>query len=243
VSPGPRRRPPSIIESINYAFEGIIHVLRTQRNMRIHFLIAVGVLVSALGFDVSKIELIVLLLAIAFVLIAEMINTAVEAAVDVASTSFDPMAKLAKDIAAGAVLIATINAVAIGYLVFSGQVADRSSRFLDRLSKTPAELTLVALVLVIVLVLAMKAFSGHGTPLRGGWPSGHAAIAFAGWMAVTLTIEASPHRFLISSLAFIMALLVAHTRVEAGVHSTLEVATGGTLGATVTLVIFQVFSA
>ena len=54
-----------------------------------------------------------------------MINSAVEAAVDVATTSFDPMAKLAKDIAAGAVLIATVIAVAIGYLVFSGEVADR----------------------------------------------------------------------------------------------------------------------
>ena len=101
MSPAPGRRPPSILESFNVAFEGIIHVLRTQRNMRIHFLIAVAVLIAALAVDVSKIELIVLLLSIAFVLIAEMINTAVEAAVDIASTSFDPMAKLAKDIAAG----------------------------------------------------------------------------------------------------------------------------------------------
>ena len=69
----------------------------------------------------SKLELIALLLAIAFVLIAEMINSAIEQAIDVATTSFDPLAKLAKDIAAGAVLIATVNAVAIGYLVFSGR--------------------------------------------------------------------------------------------------------------------------
>jgi len=242
MSPAPQRRPPSILESFNFAFEGIIHVLRTQRNMRIHFLVATGVLIAALSVDVSRIELIALLLAIAFVLIAEMLNTAIEAAVDVASTSFDPMAKLAKDIAAGAVLIATINAVAIGYLVFSGQVADRSSRFLDRLSKTPAELTLIALVLTTVAVIALKAASGRGTPLRGGWPSGHAAVAFAGWMAVTLVLDDSPHRFLISSLAFIMALLVAQTRVEAGVHSTVEATTGGLLGALITLIIFQVFS-
>jgi diacylglycerol kinase (ATP) len=232
-----------LLDSFNFAFEGIIHVLRTQRNMRIHFLVAIAVLVAALSVDVSKIELIVLLLSIAFVLIAEMINTAVEAAVDIASTSFDPMAKLAKDIAAGAVLIASVNALAVGYLVFSGQVADRTNRFLDRLSNTPAELTLVALVIVIVLVIAMKALSGRGTPLRGGWPSGHAAVAFAGWMAVTLTLDGSDHRFLVSSLAFVMALLVAQSRVEAGVHSTLEVLTGATLGAAVTLLIFQVFSA
>jgi diacylglycerol kinase (ATP) len=242
VSPVPGRRPPSLIESFNIAFAGIIHVLRTQRNMRLHFLIAIAVLIAALYFDVSKIELIVLLLSIAFVLITEMINTAVEAAVDIASTSFDPMAKLAKDIAAGAVLIAAVNAVAVGYLVFSGSVADRSNRFLDRLSSAPAELTVVALVLVVVLVISMKALSGRGTPLRGGWPSGHAAVAFAGWMAVTQILDGSEHRFLASSIAFILALLVVQTRLEAGVHTTLEILTGATLGAMVTLVIFQVFS-
>jgi diacylglycerol kinase (ATP) len=238
-----RRRPPSLLESFNVAFEGIIHVLRTQRNMRLHFLIAAGVLVAALSFDVSRLELVVLLLAIAFVLIAEMVNTAIEAAVDVASTAFDPMAKLAKDIAAGAVLIAAINAVAVGYLVFSGQVGERSSQFLDRLSDAPAELTLIALVLTILVVIATKAFTGRGTPLRGGLPSGHAAIAFAGWMAVTLVLEDSAHRFLVSSLVFIMALLVAQTRVESGVHSAVEVLYGGLVGALVTLVLFQLFSA
>jgi diacylglycerol kinase (ATP) len=203
----------------------------------------VAVLVAALAFDVSRLELIALLLAIAFVLIAEMINTAIEAAVDVASTSFDPMAKLAKDIGAGAVLIAAINAIAVGYLVFSGQVAEESSRLLDKLSEAPAELTLIALVLTIALVIALKAFSGRGSPLRGGWPSGHAAVAFAAWMAVTLVLGDTEHRFLVSSLTLIMALLVAQTRIEAGVHSTLEVASGGLVGALVTLVIFQGFYA
>jgi diacylglycerol kinase (ATP) len=238
----PSRKPPSILESFNYAFEGVIHVLRTQRNMRIHFLIAAGVLIAALAFDVEKIELIALLIAICFVLVAEMINSAVEAAVDVASTSFDPMAKLAKDIAAGAVLISAVNAVAVGYLVFSGEVADRSSQFLDRLSNAPAQVTLIALVLTIIIVLAMKALTGRGTPLRGGLPSGHAAIAFAGWMAVTLVLDDYDHRFLVSSLTFIMALLVAQTRVESGVHSSAEVGYGALLGALTTLVLFQLFA-
>ena len=60
----PRLRPPSLIESFNYAFQGIIHVLRTQRNMRIHFLFAIAVLIAALVTGVRKIELVALLLAI-----------------------------------------------------------------------------------------------------------------------------------------------------------------------------------
>ena len=229
---------PSVFESFNYAIEGVIHVLRTQRNMRIHFAVAVAVLAIAAAVGVAKLELIALLLAIAFVLIAEMINTAIEGAIDVATTSFDPMAKLAKDIAAGAVLIASVNAVAIGYLVFAGKAADKTARVLDRLRDAPAEITVIALVITVIIVIVTKAWTGKGTPLRGGLPSGHAAIGFAGWMAATYIVTDS-HRFLVSALTFIMALLVAQTRVESGVHSALEVAYGGALGALVTLAVFQ----
>jgi diacylglycerol kinase (ATP) len=232
------KRRPSIIESFNFAIEGVIHVLRTQRNLRIHFAVAVIVLVLAVLVGVSKIELIALLIAIAFVLVAEMINTAIEGAIDAATTSFDPMAKLAKDIAAGAVLISAVTAVAVGYLVFAGKAADKSARVLDRIRDAPAQISPIALVLTVIIVIATKAWTGRGTPLRGGLPSGHAAIAFAGWMAATY-IVGDNHRFVVSALTFMMAFLVAQTRVESGVHSALEVAYGGALGALVTLSVFQ----
>jgi diacylglycerol kinase (ATP) len=236
-----RRRAPSLLESFNFAFEGVIHVLRTQRNLRIHFAIAAVVLIAAVAVGVGRLELMALLIAISFVLIAEMLNSALEAGIDVATTSFDPLAKLAKDIAAGAVLIATVNAVAVGYLVFSNKIVNHSSRLIDRLRDAPAELTLIALVLTIIVVLATKAYTGRGTPLRGGLPSGHAAVAFGGWMAITNVVGDSRHWFLISSLTFLMALLVAQTRVESGVHSFLEVTYGALLGSLAVLVMFQVF--
>jgi len=235
------RRAPTVFDSFNYAAEGIIHVLRTQRNMRIHFAIAFFVIIAALVVNVTKLELIALLISITFVLIAEMLNTGIEAAIDIATTSFDPMAKLAKDIAAGAVLIASVNALIVGYLVFAGKVADRSSHLLDRLRQAPAEITIVALVLTVIIVIATKAYTGRGTPLRGGLPSGHAALAFAGWMSITY-ITGGEHRFVVSSVALILAFLVAQTRVESGVHSALEVTYGGLVGALATLVVFQVFS-
>ena len=236
-----RRRAPSLLESFNFAFEGVIHVLRTQRNLRIHFAIAAAVLIAAVAVGVGRLELMALLIAISFVLIAEMLNSALEAGIDVATTSFDPLAKLAKDIAAGAVLIATVNAVAVGYLVFSNKIVNHSSRLIERLRDAPAELTLIALVLTIIVVLATKAYTGRGTPLRGGLPSGHAAVAFGGWMAITNVVGDSRHWFLISSLTFLMALLVAQTRVESGVHSFLEVSYGALLGSLAVLVMFQVF--
>jgi diacylglycerol kinase (ATP) len=196
-SPPAPGQAPSVIDSFNYAFEGIIHVLRTQRNLRIHFLAAVLVFGAAIAVGVTRLQLIVLVLAVAFVLVAEMLNTAIEGVIDVSTTSFDPNAKLAKDIAAGAVLI-----------------------------------------LVVLIVIATKAWTGRGTPLRGGLPSGHAALAFAGWVAVTYLVG-DHHRFVVSGLTLIMAVLVAQTRVESGIHSSLEVAYGGALGAIVTLVVFQ----
>ena len=168
-----------------------------------------------------------------------MVNSAIEAAIDMATTSFDPLAKLAKDIAAGAVLIAAVNAVAVGYLVFSHELGGSASNVIDRIRDAPARITLIALVLVILIVIATKAFTGRGTPLRGGLPSGHAALAFAGWMAATYIVSGSQHRFLISVLTLLMAVLVAQTRVESGIHSALEVAYGGALGALITLAMFQ----
>jgi diacylglycerol kinase (ATP) len=229
-----RRRALSLIESFNYAIEGIIHVLRVHRNMRIHFLAAIGVLVAAVWVGVTRFELIALLLAIAFVLVAEMINSAVEQAIDVSTTAFDPLAKLAKDIAA-------VTAVAVGYLVFSRRLGEPATSAIDRLRNAPVTMTLIALALVVLIVIATKAWTARGTPLRGGLPSGHAAIAFSGWMAITYIVGAGEHRFLVSTIMFIMALLVAQTRVEAGFHSALEVAYGGLIGALVTLTVFQLF--
>ena len=173
--PTPRRSPPpapgrapTLIDSFNYAFEGIIHVLRTQRNLRLHFVAAVLVFGAAIAVGVTRLQLIALVLAIAFVLVAEMLNTAIEGVIDVSTTSFDPNAKLAKDIAAGAVLIASITAIAIGFLVFSSAVGQRATHVLDRVREAPADITLVALVLVVLIVLATKAWTGRGRRCAAG---------------------------------------------------------------------------
>ena len=234
------RRTPRVLQSFNWAFEGVIHVLRHERNMRIHFAVATVVLVLAFSYGVTKLELMALLIAISFVLIAEMVNTAVEATIDLATTSFDPLAKVAKDIAAGAVLIAAVNAVVIGYLVFADRLSQPSSRLVERLREAPSNLTLIALILIILIVIASKALTGRGTPLSGGLPSGHAALAFGGFTAITFIVE--EQRVVVAFVALIMALLVAQTRVEAGIHSVTEVVLGAVIGTLVTMILFQVLA-
>ena len=234
------RRTPVILQSLNWAFEGVIHVLRTQRNMRIHFALATAVLILAFSYGVTKLELMALLVAISFVLIAEMVNTAIEATIDLATTSFDPLAKIAKDIAAGAVLIAAVNAIVVGYLVFADRLTQPSSRLVTRVREAPINLTLIALILILLIVIASKALTGRGTPLSGGLPSGHAALAFGGWTAITFIVN--DQRVVVSFVALIMALLVAQTRVESGIHTLSEVVLGAVTGTLVTMILFQVLA-
>lgn len=108
----------SLIESFNYAVSGIIYTLKTEKNMRIHFIIATIVIILSLFFDFTRLELLILFFSIALVLIAEMINTAIERTVDLITEDYHPLARLAKDIAAGGVLIAALNSLIVGYLLF-----------------------------------------------------------------------------------------------------------------------------
>ncbi|MCW2923544.1 MAG: diacylglycerol kinase [Thermoleophilia bacterium] len=231
-----------LIQSFNFAFEGVIHTLATQRNMRIHFAVAAMAMLASVGFGVTRVEFALILFAATFVIAAEMLNTAIEAAIDVATTSFNPLAKVAKDVAAGAVLIATFNAIAVGYLVFAPLVGDPSRRALLAVRDAPVHITFVALVLTLLSVVALKVVSGRdGTPLRGGWPSGHAAIAFAAWMAIAFVTAGTAYGTLVAALTFVLALLVCHTRVEAGVHTPGEVLAGAVVGSSITLLVFQLF--
>jgi diacylglycerol kinase (ATP) len=236
----PERR--GIVHSFNWAFEGIVHALRHERNMQVHFAIALLVLVAALFFSLSRLEIIALLVAISFVLIAEMLNTAIEQVIDLVTDEHDPRAKLAKDVAAGAVLVAAVNAVAVAYLVFYQRVTDVPYTVLQRLRTSSVDVTVIVLVLVILIVIALKATTRTGSALRGGLPSGHAAVAFAGWVVLTFISASTPYALPISLVSLFMAVLVAQSRVQAGIHTVLEVALGAAIGAVIAVIIFQLWA-
>ncbi|MEY8347837.1 MULTISPECIES: diacylglycerol kinase family protein [Bacillus cereus group] len=107
-----------LIKSFGYAIAGIYFCLRHERNMKIHFLAAVIVICCGFYFHVTIIEWLILLITIGIVMSLEMVNTAVEKTVDLVTTDFKPFAKIAKDVAAGAVLLFTVIAVIIGAIIF-----------------------------------------------------------------------------------------------------------------------------
>lgn len=107
-----------LIDSFGYAIVGIFFCLRHERNMKIHYLAAVVVIGCGFYFHITKVEWMVLLIVIGIVMSLEMVNTAVEKTVDLATTDIHPFAKVAKDVAAGAVLLFAIIAVIIGAIIF-----------------------------------------------------------------------------------------------------------------------------
>ncbi|MDR3685828.1 MAG: diacylglycerol kinase [Coriobacteriia bacterium] len=227
----------SILWSFNYAISGVVYALRTQRNMRIHVAAALASLIVALVLQVGTVGLVAIVFAISLVFVTELANTAIEAAVDVATTTYDPLAKVAKDVAAGAVLVAATNALVIAYLVLFDPVTRVASHGLVIVEAAPATLTVIALGLTLLIVIILKALTREGSFVHGGWPSGHAALAFgaaASLAYVTNSVKATV-------LAFFIAVLVAQSRVEGEIHTISQVILGALLGTLTVTAIYQVF--
>jgi diacylglycerol kinase len=110
-------RSPSLFASFRFAFEGIAHAFRTQRNFRIHSAITAAVVIAGLALGLAAEQWAILALAIGLVFQAELINTAIEAITDRASPELHPLAKAAKDCAAAGVLVTAATAVIVGLLV------------------------------------------------------------------------------------------------------------------------------
>lgn len=226
------------IKSTNHAIEGILHAAKTQRHMRYHLYAAIAVLIISFVLGISWSQFAILVILSVVVISVEMVNTAIEKITDTIYTEYDKKAKEIKDIAAGAVLITAMGAVIIGYIILYEPVKDFFYKGLHVAKHTESDVAVVSLVVVLILVVIAKTYFGKGEPLHGGMPSGHAAVAFSIWVAVTLISES----FMPSILVFIMAIVIAQSRVYVGVHRPLEVVLGALLGITVTFLLFKVFS-
>ncbi|MFZ7130735.1 MAG: diacylglycerol kinase family protein [Eubacteriales bacterium] len=111
-----------LLESFKYALHGIHYAFHSQRNIKIHFIVALVVFMLGIWYRISAIEWIVLLLTISMVITGEMVNTAIEKTIDLVTEEYKVLAKISKDVAAGAVLISSIAAVAIGIIIFYNKI-------------------------------------------------------------------------------------------------------------------------
>ena len=214
-----------------------MYAVRTQLNIKIHLVVAFLVMSASLFYDITKIELIILSLTIILVVFAELINTAIEVAIDATTNYYHPLAKIAKNISAGAVLLTALNAIFIGYLIFWDKINNFSFGVITKIKQRNPYMAFVILVMVVIITVITKAIYGEGTPLRGGMPSGHSTISFS----IATIISFITNEPIIIGLSFMMAIIVAQSRVDTGVHSLKEVVVGAILGTVLTIIILKIF--
>ena len=227
--------PRKLVESFNVAIEGFLHALVTQRNLRIHLYIATFIIILGILYC-SYLEILVLIITISLVFLAEMFNTAAELMVDLAADSIHPLAKKIKDVAAGAVLLTAISAAVIGYLIFSHHLSAPTEKGFRFIRVFPGYLAAITLSLSLLLGILTKVALRKGTPLRGGMPSLHSAIAFSIWAIVFFSTE----HVLLILLVFFLSSIVAYDRVKRGIHSYLEAIIGALFGVSITAFIFWI---
>ena len=220
--------------SFHHAFEGIIYATRTERNMRVHLIIAAAVLFTTLYLRLERAYVAIICVTVGLVLAMELFNTAVEAVVDLMTVAHHPLAKIAKDAAAGAVLLASLAAICVGYLAFYEGLQHAGAAVRVALLQVPFNAVLTTLAVVVIAVVFGKALGRHGSTLQGGMVSGHAALAFACATLIALLSQT----ILVGLIALLLALLVCQSRVEGGIHSFFEVFLGGLLGVLLSLAVF-----
>lgn len=230
-------KPRNFVESANLAMEGILYVARTQKHMRHHLWAAGAAIIISLLFGVTRLEFLILSFIILLVLLAEMLNTAVETIVDIISPDYHELAKAAKDVAAGAVFLVSVGAIITGYLILFPYIKYPFPAAIAYVRDASEHLTLISVILVVIAVILSKSYSRKGRPFYGGFPSGHAAVSFSISTATTFLTQNA----LISILTFILAIMVASSRVTMGIHSMREIIFGAILGTVITVLLFQIF--
>lgn len=235
----PKKGQQGVGRSFAHAYNGLVIVVRTQRNMRVHVLVAISVLAASALLGLDALELAVVVLTIVVVFATEMLNTALEFAVDLTTREFHPLAKLAKDVSAAAVFVASMGAVVVGFLIAGDDLLALWPAVLDGLGPWAGALAVGAIGVTFLLCVLLRALAPGGVP-AGALPSGHAAVAFAAWVAATFVVAGGPARgaALVSVLVLLLALLVCQSRLESGGRSLGEVITGAILGTLVSLAAF-----
>lgn len=129
------------------AFKGLLYCIKHERNIRIHIVVAVFIFTFSVFFKLSRVEYAILILAIGFVIFCEIVNTAIEALVNLSSPYYDSLAKIAKDVAAGGVFLSSLVAIFVGIFLFA-----KEERLLNTIYFIFLDFRLLALFSLILIV-------------------------------------------------------------------------------------------
>lgn len=234
----PKMKNNNFLDACQNALDGIIYAITTQSNIKKQLLIAVAVMLISLFFDLSKAEFLCLMFTVVLIIVAEMINTAIETVVDLYTDLYHPKAKIAKDVGAGAVVITAINAVIVAYFLFFEKISTIGLKIIEEVVNSPIHLAFVAILLTVIVIVTLKAAAtkNHKFIKKDFMPSGQTAVAFAALTIVWLTTK----NVVVFTLSFVLALLVAINRYQTKKRTKAEIITGACVGILVVILLYGI---
>lgn len=227
----------NFLDAWKNALDGIIYAITTQGNIRKQLIIAVVVMLVSLFFDLNKAEFLCLMFTVVLIIIAEMLNTAIETVVDLYTDLYHPKAKIAKDVGAGAVVVAAINAVIVAYFLFFEKISTLGTKIIDEVTSSPIHLAFVSILLTIITIVTLKASSTtnkHKYIKDNFMPSGQTAVAFAALTIIWLTTR----NVVIFTLSLVLALTIAINRYENRKRTKAEIVVGACVGVLVVVLLY-----
>lgn len=222
--------------ALGHAIDGVIRAFKTERNLRIDYVIGLAVFLCSLFFDFTKTEFACICLTVGFVIFAEMINSAVEYIVDLVTDKYDDRAKAAKDIAAGGVLIASGVAVIVAYFLFVDKIHYATTHILESILSSKLHILATIIFAIILLAVILKGIFGKSDKFSEAYPSARVALAFA----LTTYSYIITREIFVVAITFLLSMMIAQIRVENTKVKPIYMVFSAVLGVLVVLIIYQI---
>ena len=226
----------NFFSSAKHAVDGIICAFKTERNLRIDYVMGLFVLLFSLFFDFTKTEFACLCLTIGFVIFSEMVNSTVEYVVDLVTDKYDERAKAAKDIAAGGVFISAVVAVVVAYFLFADKIYNATNNILTTVLDSKLYLFFTIVFAVVILAIILKGFfSKEDEKYNKNFPSVRVTLAFA----ITTYAFIVTKSILVCITSFILSLIISQMRVENEKIRVPYIIFSALLGVLMVLIVYQ----
>ncbi len=221
--------------ALGHSIDGVIRAFKSERNLRIDYLIAICVLLSSIVLGFDKVEFVCLCLTIGFVIFSEMMNSVAEYIVDLVTDKYDDRAKAAKDIAAGGVLISSTISVIVAYFLFMDKLKGATTAVITSIMSSNAHIVFTIVFAIVLLIVILKGIFGNGESYAYSGPSVRIALAF-GLSTYACIITKS---FLIAIICGLLSLIILFMKVSNSKAKLINMIYSALLGIIVVLAIYQ----
>lgn len=225
----------SVFSAMKNAINGLIHVFKTEKNLRIYYVIGILVFGTSFFFNFTKTEFACLCLTIGFVIFAEMINSTIEYMVDLLTDKYDERAKAAKDIAAGAVLVSAAVAVVVAYFLFIDKLRGASFMLFSQMLNSNVHILTTILFIIIILTVILKGIFSKTRNYVKAFPSARIVISF-GLATFLLLITKS---ILVGGVAFALCFIITELKRENEKVHLASIILSALLGVLLVLIVYQ----